>query len=126
MREFFRGWKRKAGCVTLMMACAATSASLWTPVWPDVIPRGVRFAFQFDGIKVTAEYLRFIPVVKTYTAINDDGSESQMIKTENQAVSTGMREITIPYWPLALALTLISAWLMLSKPRLAKQPPEPS
>lgn len=26
MRDFFRGWKPKAGCVTLVMACVFTSA----------------------------------------------------------------------------------------------------
>ncbi|MDB5345631.1 MAG: hypothetical protein JWP89_4008 [Schlesneria sp.] len=27
MREFFRGWRRKTGCITLVMACVVTG--LW-------------------------------------------------------------------------------------------------
>lgn len=28
MREFFRGWKRKAGCVTLLLACVFTAGRI--------------------------------------------------------------------------------------------------
>jgi hypothetical protein len=42
MREFFRGWRRKVGCVTLMMACVAMPG--WTRdrvVHHDVVTRSI-------------------------------------------------------------------------------------
>ncbi len=35
MRDFFHGWRRKLGCVTLMMACISMSGWLWTLEMPE-------------------------------------------------------------------------------------------
>ena len=53
MREFFKGWRRKAGVVTLMMACAMTA--LWnytrTVRSETVFPLGSRLnvVYGFEG-----------------------------------------------------------------------------
>lgn len=37
MREFFRGWRRKAGCVTLLMACAVLGLWMRGRIYSDLI-----------------------------------------------------------------------------------------
>jgi hypothetical protein len=66
MREFFRGWKRKVGCVTLLVAFACGLFS--------------------DALMASERY---------------------------HSVGELMRTVTLP-------LILISAWLLLSKPRVKK------
>ena len=37
MREFFRGWRRKVGCITLVMACAFVGGGIRSGVVFDRI-----------------------------------------------------------------------------------------
>jgi hypothetical protein len=130
MREFFRGWKRKVGCVTLGLACA--SAAIW-----------LRSLFVGDGL-----WLVFSN--QSYTFVSADGrvgcASGQLlgfVKTEIMfkswnrptdpyralAVASVPPQWMIPYWSVCQPFTLVSAWLLFSKPRPAKpshpQPTEP-
>ena len=46
----------------------------------------------------------------------------ELIGADLRNSNVELREASIPYWSLAIPLTLLSAWLLLSKPR---QPPKP-
>ena len=54
MREFFHGWRRKVGCVTLLIACALAGMWMRSLVYSDsvLLNRGVLandFASSFQG-----------------------------------------------------------------------------
>jgi hypothetical protein len=152
MREFFRGWRRKAGCVTLVMGLVvwscwlrsliasdfflmnngttiitsgpnylglsrspAASAAEWTaPTWFSVengppLAQSPDWTWQFCGfcygyqLKGTA---------KTTTE-HPDGR----VVTEEVEYITHEHAWVIPYWSIAMPLTLLSAALILRKPR---------
>lgn len=61
------------------------------------------------------------------------GSESQLfysdlVQSQGSEVLVNQTIAQVPYWSVTVPLTLLSAWLLLSKPRLAshKQPTEPA
>ena len=150
MREFFRGWRRNAGLVTLAMAlalmavwmrsfvvcdsvytakgkftCGLVSSSgqlhwyktakvdgrnlqvdlrtMWLsfPIRPD--PDGFDDRFRFDDRVFTWGGFEFYDLPLARSAHTVGGA--------------------IPYWSLVLPLTLLSAWLILAKPRKAKGVP---
>lgn len=56
MREFFKGWRRKTGVVTLVMALAITLACISdSTAFLSFFPRQMQLERQYDGIRVTAE-----------------------------------------------------------------------
>jgi hypothetical protein len=103
MREFFRGWRRKAGCVTLVTACVFVAAWGRHLVFQDRIDIPVgdsiiwAIALIDDGILFT-EYTNIELTPGTFLYRHNDS-------------------IVIPYWSTIIPLTAISAWLLLSKPR---------
>ena len=141
MREFFRGWKRKVGVVTLVMACAFTVG------W-------IRSEFAIDQLRLHSETLGMkLKLDSRYGQcrldVSWDGRESLVgvdvssfpISNENRqqlessmwffryfeyvmGSSDGRRvtsikgsALTLNYCVMAIPLTLLSAWLLLSKPR---------
>ena len=104
MRDFFRGWKRRAGVATLMMACL--------------------FAAGWVGSLDLDEF----PVLWSHHVDEETYYEARMWKagihfakftlTERNESFTlyGASSITVWYWAIVLPLTLLSAWLLLSKP----------
>ena len=156
MREFFHGWRRKAGCVTLMMACAVMG--LWI--------RGQRFrdelAFasasgtekEIHAIVSAAAGIMWIrerlpdwsmvqvtsfPVWNSHRYGDDDTSDfSGETDTRGDSLwrwkwcgfDLGQgnhygKDLTgptisywiAPYWSIAIPLMLLSAYLILWKPR---------
>lgn len=101
MGDFFRGWRRKLGGITLAMACVLASA--WVRSFSEYHQRWSR---SFDEATSYSVTLR-----------NDD------IRIESLTSSkTGFyreRSIAIPY-VLAVPLTLSSAYLLLWQPNLRK------
>jgi hypothetical protein len=116
MREFLRGWLRKAGCVTLVMACAL--ACLWT-----------RSIFVFDAI-------HFGVGTQQQCVISSDGminwysfAVSQVVGFQVESASRddalyywlaiyavrpkSEAKLAIAYWLLAIPLTLLSSYLLL-------------
>lgn len=130
MREFFRGWRRKLGVVTLVMACgfmAAWIRSLRTIdigtlclIQPHVVgitstQRGIEFHYERNKPEMLGHrsgwysYVRANPSDRSLESI----LQEMMLDTLwDSAVSP------IPHWLIVLPLTLLSAWLLLSK-----QPP---
>lgn len=144
MREFFRGWRRKAGCVTLVMACVM--AGMWvrgfymndcfgirSDEWHDLISlssKGLtweryytpgtlasthgRFGAGWRSLPAT-DYSDFGECIWRWSWYGFDFGECR-----NKALGVYRRTFwRIPHWPPAISLTLLSA-LILWKPRKRK------
>jgi len=148
MGEFFRGWKRKLGCVTLLMALVFMT--LWvrsfeadylvcykqrclisvngglifeSPTQPSSIQSN-RFLFLSRNLKkykfIAAPFEAPTPedkwrrqwagfVIAEYDVAVTLANGTVLLETN--------RFYRVPYWSLTVPLTLISAFLLLSKPR---------
>lgn len=149
MREFFKGWRRKLGCVTLVIACVLAAG------W-------IRSLTQHEGISFRTGQMSDQSVISFQSAINWcwlDGStdldnfpslhwssvpHSRDLMVINPGrtwrwtfAGIGIHDFTydgnatfavlvIPYWLIVLPLTLLSAWLLLRKPQEAKSKVEPA
>jgi hypothetical protein len=145
MREFFRGWKRKLGVVTLGLACVfaagwvrsfRTEDSFFYQIGPyvtdslfsisgsvgwrrdddsvcDIVPARENFGFQ-SRRSVGRQFLMYSEVERWHWKWRWCG----LGRAWGAANSGGDAEILIlPYWSIILPLTLLSACLLLSKPR---------
>ena len=147
MREFFKGWRRKAGCVTLVMACMLMAGWVRSLIIRDEItvhgsPR--QTGVSMDGF---VTWSRFAPdAIKTEVTWTAKEITSQVrkesrrhgsydwkweccgflfgtITTKSTWWSRGI-EFTntedywqVPYWSATVPLTLLSGFLILWKPR---------
>src|SRR5688572_23003842 len=112
--EFLKGWRRKAGCVTLAMALLLAAAWMrsyqyYDLLWLDTtFARGMVYS-STGGVSVWWHQERRFSVpyglqsIKVYK--DEHGSQAE-------------------YWQIVLPLTLLSAWLLLTKPRPAKSAKE--
>jgi hypothetical protein len=117
--EFFKGWRRKLGLVTLAIACLAAVG--WTRsyvvadtisvdlFWQQYVMISVDGSFAWDWYPSDSAGLRY---------------ERRIIAKKVAAQHRNDMLFNAPYWPFVLPLTLICAWLILVRPRKAK--PEPS
>lgn len=153
MREFFRGWRRKLGCVALVMAFAVLAMwirSYSCDEWIERTRSNVRTSVgsQDGGILLTRQWwaidshgpwsdsplrgfsttdsrrIKNIPyhhgalVDWSYQVAGFYGSSG----TDLGGVSFEFR--MIPYWSLVLTLTLLSAYLIVWKPRPKSKEPQ--
>ncbi len=124
MREFFGGWRRKVGCVTLVMAV------LFTASW-------VRSYFSHDGVafpmfarkhtvharKAEIRVLSHDPLGRAGAyAWSDAIAPDVELDFGTLPDSYRATHRTYAHWALVLPLTLLSAYLILWKPR----PPPPA
>ena len=127
MGEFFKGWRRKAGLVTLAMACVLTV--MW-----------MRSRRVFDVVEFTngsQQHQIASASAKLYWGAWEESDISAHGRNQWYSIDLAFfkhpEEIaylqldayanfdwTIPYWSLVLPLTLLSAWLILGKPRKVK------
>lgn len=155
MREFFYGWRRKAGCVTLAIALAVYCAWMRSRVTHDLValPWGNDIYCiesmwgQFDLGRVTlfnnndnnnrrrAFWKSDAITRENWQWIGDDGdpravdylSEVDEIEWRwdwagfhfgaGHSSQQRTEDYLMPYWCLAVPLTLLSAYLILAKPR---------
>jgi hypothetical protein len=155
MGEFFRGWKRKIGVVTLILACAfgfvwVRSIFLVDQFFWQYLPtthddgrqegigeayaasaQGGAVIFLFSPIKL--ETMNPLWAVGDYSE-KDPGSMEHWDGRWNCSIFSfkfqrtsypkgggGWLTVTCPYWAIVLPLTLLSGYLLLSKPRIAKR-----
>ena len=141
MWDFFRGWKRKVGVVTLFLACSLSAA------W-------VRSSFLQESLNLPIGERSSVQIVSQCQSLNlfairahladpqlhiIDYSGEKLYDTVPHVQLGGMRFsgpkgyfhlqfqmdaqtwsvmlITLPYWMLVLPLTLLSAYLLLKKSR---------
>ena len=141
MFNYFRGWKRKAGLVTLVIACLFAAGWLRSHSYIDIV------ASSAGGMKSVcmsgSQKLRLIfpgkRMLQMVVAIQDPDegerthgwiiagapwetkdfsirSEVGRIVKVNSLDVKNEQFLLIPYWSIVIPLTLLSAWLLLSKP----------
>lgn len=114
MREFFKPWRRKVGVVSVGLACVFMAGWVRSYQTDDQFEVFGHMFVSFEG--------SFYEMSRTVTVSNQGGSNIATI-----ALSPLWQ---CPYWTVVAPLTLLSTYLLLSKPRPAKKPnpslpPEP-
>ena len=164
MREFFRGWRRKIGCVALMIAALFLSAWVrslvirdiftWTFVEAKIgivakshqgtigwLRNSPAFSKQDDGWKSDNDFRgNLFDTWIDLDDVADDlkwrwqwaefdfGAASWVDETMAPDDHNSIVVVIVPYWSIVTPLTLLSAYLILWKPRKvgAGQKCEPS
>ena len=111
MRTFFHGWRRKAGVATLAVACL--SATLW--IRSFVVE--VRLAIKDVNFVARSTLGGFGWSWDYQNEIAEDPAVEWMYCPIRDLPSIYRVPAPIPYWPVVLPLTLLSAYLILWKPR---------
>lgn len=115
MLQFFHGWRRKVGCVSLALALMFCSAWVRSTHSAELIKinswmfksgRGA-FSYQIDHRTERAIYWRTTPIGQSSSVYDHFGS-------------------VIPYWCVTTPLTLLSAYLILWKTRKQKTADQPA
>ena len=157
MGEFFKPWRRKIGCVTLIMACVFAAGWVRSLAIADVsdlsgryLPKTTSF-FQMASTSRGIEFRRIWPKRQGDYSNRSWGWRSSPIQQEVRSrdfefevewakslcgvgIEGGswgkpymrpglMRIMIIHYWSIVIPLTLISSWLLLSKPRTTNVKP---
>ena len=123
MHEFFNGCRRKAGCVALVMALAMMGMWLRSMTVFDVVNIS-RWEQQCQiasarGMIFSAVWHETNPSYR-----RNDWGQLDLSKMDDPNVaiqlaidSWGSYDWLIPYWSITIPLTLLSAYLILWKPR---------
>ena len=121
MGDFFHGWRRKIGVVTLVVACVFLVTWMRSESKIDVFT--VYYSDFYDHFRIVSErgFLKF-----HFRGIHF-GPRSDLWETWVVA-RTPMQweDLNIPYWSIVLVLTMLSAYLLLSKPPVAKPQSRPT
>ena len=145
--EFFRGWKRRVGVLTLVIACVLAMAWLTCLTNPNLINRQFDRMIPYSGGGVTlftdgnrislvkGEVVTTIDEVETIDnsshpttlpesnqdASQDDGRSTDGVSQMTVPVRLVTLNLTsmvdIPFWSIVAPLILVSAFLLLTKPR---------
>ena len=148
MGEYFKPWRRKVGVVTLLLACMFAAGWVRSLSIEDSIYRvsgvgspAIAYVQSTRGcILWWSNSKSYFPanssgLVWSFSAakinsfnINDDNNRSPWLLKQigigiGSRVDIGMgRDVWIvPYWPIVIPLSLISAFLLLSKSRRSNQ-----
>ena len=145
MSDFFHGWRRKTGCVTLAMACVFMGLWFRSHYIEDWLVIPIRSAptellSRPSGIAVVT--VNGMPPEEYPAQFHWDTQPLDKLALEDPFGSLGTVEwrwdfggfhfssdgqsvitrwYVVPYWSIVLPLTLLSAFLLLSKPRPAKR-----
>ena len=140
MREFFRGWKRKLGVLTLLLSCVFAGLWVRSLIEPDFFEIKV-----FDTMLVLAtddQCLEFLMQSAPVSIEADEGSSAPQNESESNTALESSPEsermalaptpigisvdlhlktvFRVPLWALVVPLIALSGWLLLSQPRPAK------
>jgi hypothetical protein len=130
MGECFRGWRRKAGLVTLAMASVLTVGWMRSYVVHDELFIPNLHSHHYVG----SDSGRLCWERTLYGALTREqwwGCEPRPVSWDSSGVPSttdslasfqfgrrdGIEWWTMPFWSLVLPLALLSAWLISSKPR---------
>ena len=149
MKEFFRGWRRKIGVLTLVLACLSTAG--WMSALQDirdvaVIPSSQQTTEGFVSGEGSISWIRIYDEDATPTTelkridFSDDPSWHNgafldpRIEWDFLWCGFGTGRIggppdrnwlkvcwVIPYWAIVVSLTALSAYLLLSTPKTSPQ-----
>jgi hypothetical protein len=150
MRELFRGWRRKLGCVTLVMALMLMVGWIRSRVVHEGLGLQINEDTTYSLVSRddTLHLLRFVaaeqeagqqffqwvsqprPANASYITDRPDTTwrwQAGGFGLSDLALSEGdFTVLTAPYWFPTGILTILSVWLLLSKPRPQPQPTTPS
>jgi len=122
MGKFFKGWRWKIGVLTLVMACVLMGGWMRSFVATDVWFASTSRIASLNG---NFEWMSFDNAPKHFIRRRSFGADQRdsingawaVLKTEHPNKMT-----RIPYWSIVLSLTLLSAYLLLAKPKKAVEP----
>lgn len=143
MGEFFQGWRRKIGVLTLMMACVFTNiwfitnhrcfelvSAIGEPIQILTARKGFFRWSSYMDINTTAAPFLWQSWPASENNIEPMDAPLMRIEWQWHLAWCGfefgkgrchgrspMAVWAIPYWPVAVPLTLLSAYLLVSKPR---------
>jgi hypothetical protein len=155
MREFFHGWRRKMGCVTLVMALVLMVGWIRSHFFHDGMTLRMNSHVSHLHCWMVSRLDTLHLVIRRFTTWEETGepfieyfskpcpeevrfiTQTSAIRWHWQGAGFGFGDLsrpegdftiwTFPYWLPTGTLTIISAWLLLSKPRPRPQPtPEPT
>jgi hypothetical protein len=113
--EFFKGWRRKAGLVTLALAMVLTAGWMRSTLYYDQffmqVPRGVLHYVCSENGRIVVE------------SPADRFWDDESFALYSGPIDYQWERVGIPYWSLVLPLTLLSAWLILAKQPKSKTGP---
>jgi hypothetical protein len=140
MGNFFEGWRRKLGVLTLLMACVFAAGwvrsfrfSEWL-AFPSGTNRGEMLGWLdchviwCTGLNLKAEDMEDLPTWSSedfQSLDNFVNGASTMEKREFGGFvwindPEDVSALIVPFWSIVIPLTLVSAYLLLSKPRYTK------
>ncbi|MDB5343493.1 MAG: hypothetical protein JWP89_1870 [Schlesneria sp.] len=130
MRIFFQGWRRKVGCVVLVMALAFMGAWIRSLLITDFCESPIGSVWQAGFVSHRGHFSYGWTNRKGSTRFKWNSFDSQdpiAIRSHSFFFDftggtapnpSGMpSELIIPYWSIIIPLTLLSACLILWKPR---------
>lgn len=108
--EFFHGWRRKAGCVTLMLAVLLMALWIRSDILFDQI--------AFDGNLFISNSGCLAWDWQAWRGCDADLTDwhSEKASPFDEAWYFGRDGVRFPYWALVVPLTLVSAYLIFRKP----------
>ena len=145
MREFFKGWRRKVGALMLVMACVAMlgwvrsfpfDEAVWFPTgkrsYSGLISQSgflvwVSFHHEADAQRAP-DFFDWQSQASLGTTPFEDYSTWKVLwnwnefsSISNESPGEQQTRWIAPYWSIVLPVTLIAAYLLLSKPSEATQ-----
>jgi hypothetical protein len=141
MGNYFKPWRRKIGVLTLVMSCVFMGGWVRSLVVKDEINlinfRGLYCHIRsevgdFECIWCNARIPIYLPFTWTAEAIDSSSQTNNSARMWFTRVYPEMRfgpdtgkmgdGFRIQYWALVIPLTMLSTYLLLSKPRPARKP----
>jgi hypothetical protein len=113
MRKFFHGWRRRAGCILLIMAI--TLAGVW--VRGIVAPKTVEWPLGNQTLLLTTNNGRLIWEWANRHEIADEASLLSDQRRMSSIANVDEHQRMLRFRSPVLCLTLLSAYLILWKPR---------
>lgn len=124
MHTFFNGWRRKAGVISLVLACGLMSAWMRSQFTSDEfcwsIGHESEVVISSNGMLSWWRLAMQRPVPRFwnpgFVSRGRDGTYYFTIRDWGVELGPG-DSLSIPYWPFVIPLTFISAYLILWKPQ---------
>jgi len=136
MREFFRGWRRKSGVVTLLLALVLTGGWIRSLSIADIVTFSIPAfgrTYSMRSVKGRAEWYIFsgephLHRLRWMSQLSSNfpllvANEERHLRGNQRAFQIPFRVLSLvtPYVAFITPLTLISAFLLLSKPLPSNQ-----
>ena len=123
MWDFFKGWRRKAGCVTLLMAALIAgswirSLALYEHAWGASGRFWIAHARGCIHVHVSYEQnWLFSSPSWGWQSTPDNDEESSLSPLWDWTSTSAWTAISVPHFGIVIPLTLLSAYLLLHKTR---------